>query len=132
MARVTVEDCVERIPNPFDLTIMAATRARQIGAGAPLTVEADNDKMTVVSLREIAAASIDLEALQESAIVSMQKYTASDEPDDDIMDFLSEEENLIAHEAQQKELETFEIDEEYVSEDDEDADTLEAETSEEE
>lgn len=117
MARVTVEDCVENVPNPFDLTILAAQRTRQISAGSPLTVDRDNDKTTVVALREIAADTIDLDELQDVAIASMQKYLPSDEPEDELMDLLAEEsqeEVLITHEAQQKELESMEVDEEFV------------------
>lgn len=68
MARVTVEDCVEIIPNRFELVVAAAQRAKQISAGAPLTVDRDNDKDSVVSLREIAEKTVNKEALFEEVI----------------------------------------------------------------
>ena len=66
MARITVEDCILQIPNRFDLVLLAAHRARGIAAGEPLTVERDNDKNTVVALREIAEKSVDKEELAEA------------------------------------------------------------------
>jgi len=66
MARVTVEDCVEQIPNRFDLVLMAAHRARMIREGSPMTVDRDNDKDPVVSLREIAERSVDLKVVAEA------------------------------------------------------------------
>lgn len=87
MARVTVEDCVLKIPNRFDLVMLAAQRARDISSGTPLTVERDNDKNPVVSLREIAGESIDIENLAESLIQGMQKYVEVDEPEEDIVEF---------------------------------------------
>ena len=73
MARVTVEDCVKKIPNRFDLVIAAAQRSREISNGISIEVERDNDKNPVVSLREIASEAIDAESLQERFIRSMQK-----------------------------------------------------------
>ena len=73
MARVTVEDCVKKIPNRFDLVIAAAQRSREISNGIEIEVERDNDKNPVVSLREIASEAIDAESLQERFIRSMQK-----------------------------------------------------------
>src|SRR5579864_7369334 len=70
MARVTVEDCILHIPNRFELVLLAATRAKQISSGNPLTVERDNDKDGVVSLREIAEQTISLEELEEGLIQS--------------------------------------------------------------
>ena len=72
MARVTVEDCVDKIPNRFDLVMMAAQRARGISAGAQLTVDRDNDKNPVVSLREIAEETVSNEELEEEVIKSLQ------------------------------------------------------------
>jgi DNA-directed RNA polymerase subunit omega len=83
MARVTVEDCVERIPNRFELVMTAAQRSRDISAGAPITLERDNDKNPVVALREIADLSIDLEKLQEDLVRSLQKIQEIDEPEED-------------------------------------------------
>ena len=73
MARVTVEDCVERVPNRFNLVLLAAHRARAVSAGAPLMVDRDNDKNPVVALREIADDVVDSEALREGLIVSLQR-----------------------------------------------------------
>lgn len=77
MARVTVEDCVVHIPNRFDLVLSAAYRAKQIASGAPLTVERDNDKNAVVSLREIADQTVDLEDLREHTINQFSKVSQS-------------------------------------------------------
>src|SRR5271163_4508079 len=78
MARVTVEDCIVHIPNRFELVLLAATRAKQITSGNPLTIERDNDKDGVVSLREIAEQTVSLEALQEGLIQSYFKKPISD------------------------------------------------------
>ena len=73
MARVTVEDCVEKVPNRFNLVLLAAHRARAISAGAPLLIDRDNDKNPVVSLREIADDVLDAEGLREALIASLQR-----------------------------------------------------------
>ncbi len=83
MARVTVEDCIDKVPNRFDLVLLASHRARGISQGAPLTVERDNDKNPVVALREVADVTIDTDDLQEDLIHSMQKHTEVDEPEPD-------------------------------------------------
>lgn len=88
MARVTVEDCVDKVTNRFDLVLVAAQRARQISAGAPLEVERDNDKNAVVSLREIAEERVSKEDLMESVIHSMRKIVESDEPEEVDMSIL--------------------------------------------
>lgn len=88
MARVTVEDCVDKIPNRFDLVIVSAHRARQISEGQPLTVDRDNDKNTVVALREIAEETLTGEAMRESLIESFQHQIEIDEPSDDEMSVL--------------------------------------------
>ena len=79
MARVTVEDCVKKIPNRFDLVIAAAQRSREISNGIGIEVDRDNDKNPVVSLREIASEAIDAESLQERFIRSMQKNLIKEE-----------------------------------------------------
>lgn len=81
MARVTVEDCIEKIENRFDLVLAAAHRARMISAGAPITVSRDNDKNPVVALREIGDGAISPEDLREDLIHSLQKYVEVDEPE---------------------------------------------------
>ena len=83
MARVTVEDCVKKIPNRFDLVIAAAQRSREISNGIPIEVDRDNDKNPVVSLREIASEAVDSESLQERFIRSMQKNLVKEESNED-------------------------------------------------
>ena len=95
MARVTVEDCVERIPNRFDLVMTAAQRSRNISAGAPLTVESDNDKHHVISLREIADLTVDLKELKEQLIQSMQHHVEVDEPEEDELDMVSIQQEVL-------------------------------------
>jgi DNA-directed RNA polymerase subunit omega len=81
VARVTVEDCIEKIENRFDLVLMAAHRARMISSGAQITVARDNDKNPVVALREIGDGTISPEDLREDLIHSLQKYVEVDEPE---------------------------------------------------
>ena len=83
MARVTVEDCVTKVPNRFELVLLAAQRARDIAAGAPLTVEKDNDKNPVIALREIADDTVGLDHLQNAVVRGMQKTVEVDEPEED-------------------------------------------------
>jgi len=87
MARVTVEDCVEKVPNRFELVLLAAQRAREISAGAQMTVERDNDKNPVVALREIADSTVELGEVNESLIRRYQKQAEKDEPEEDRPDF---------------------------------------------
>ena len=82
MARVTVEDCVVKVPNRFDLVLLAAQRAREITSGAPLTIDRDDDKNPVVALREIAEETVGLEHLRDSLVRGMQKHVEIDEPED--------------------------------------------------
>ncbi|MBN8937658.1 MAG: DNA-directed RNA polymerase subunit omega [Rhizobiales bacterium] len=84
MARVTVEDCVDKVENRFDLVLLAGHRARMISSGAQITLDRDNDKNPVVSLREIAEKTISPEDLQEDLIHSLQKYVEVDEPEADV------------------------------------------------
>ena len=83
MARVTVEDCVQKVPSRFELVLLAAQRAREISSGAPLTIDRDNDKDPVVALREIADGTITPEELREARIRTMQRYVERDEPEED-------------------------------------------------
>jgi len=83
MARVTVEDCVEKVPNRFELVMLAAQRSRDVSAGAEITVERDNDKNPVVALREIADETIDHEKLTDALIRSLQKVAEIDEPEEE-------------------------------------------------
>lgn len=89
MARVTVEDCVEKIPNRFELVLIAAQRARAVSAGAALTVARDNDKNPVVALREIADETVSFAELEDSLIKGMQKHVEIDEPEEDNVDMLA-------------------------------------------
>ncbi|HTZ34580.1 MAG TPA: DNA-directed RNA polymerase subunit omega [Stellaceae bacterium] len=82
MARVTVEDCVVKVPNRFDLVLVAAQRAREISAGAQLTLDRDDDKNPVVALREIADDTVPLDRLRDSLIRGMQKHVEIDEPEE--------------------------------------------------
>jgi DNA-directed RNA polymerase subunit omega len=88
MARVTVEDCVDKVPNRFELVMLAAHRAREISSGAPLTVDRDNDKNPVVALREIAEETQQADALRERMIESLQTQIEVDEPEEDSMALL--------------------------------------------
>lgn len=85
MARVTVEDCVDKVPNRFELVMLSAHRAREIAAGSPLTIERDNDKNPVVALREIAEETQPAPALRERLIESHQTQIEVDLPEDDDM-----------------------------------------------
>ncbi|HEC90470.1 MAG TPA: DNA-directed RNA polymerase subunit omega, partial [Alphaproteobacteria bacterium] len=89
MARVTVEDCILKVTNRFELVMLAAQRARNIAAGAALTVERDNDKDPVVALREIADETIELKSLEEGLILGLQKHVEMDEPEEDELDLLA-------------------------------------------
>jgi len=82
MARVTVEDCVLRVPNRFELVLLAGQRAREITAGAPLTLDRDDDKNPVVALREIAEDTITLDHLKDGLVRGMQKHVEIDEPEE--------------------------------------------------
>ncbi len=79
MARVTVEDCIEKVENRFDLVLMAAHRSRNIAAGAALTIERDNDKTPVVSLRELAQETLSMDDLRESLISNLQRVITDDD-----------------------------------------------------
>jgi DNA-directed RNA polymerase subunit omega len=81
MARVTVEDCIDKLPNRFELVLLSAHRARMISQGAPLTVERDNDKNPVCALREIADEAVNTDDLREEYIHAMQKHVEVDEPE---------------------------------------------------
>jgi DNA-directed RNA polymerase subunit omega len=94
MARVTVEDCVTKIPNRFELVMLAAQRAREISAGSPLTVEKDNDKNPVIALREIADDSLALDNLRQSLIQGLQRQVESEEPQDDAMELLAQDRDI--------------------------------------
>lgn len=97
MARVTVEDCVERVPNRFELVLYAAQRAREIASGAMMTLDRDEDKNPVVALREIAARTIGTEQLGENLVRGLQRVHEAEDGDEDVIDFSSTaEEEAIA------------------------------------
>jgi DNA-directed RNA polymerase subunit omega len=83
MARVTVEDCVMRVPNRFELVLVAAQRSRDISSGSPLTLDRDNDKNPVVALREIADVTVGVEMLQNALVKGLQRHVENDEPEED-------------------------------------------------
>lgn len=84
MARVTVEDCIQKVPNRFDLVMLASQRAREISGGAQITVDRDKDKNPVVALREIAEDKMDLEMLRDGIIAGLQKHADVDKPEDTV------------------------------------------------
>ena len=92
MARVTVEDCVLKVPNRFELVMMAAQRAREISAGAPLTLERDNDKNPVVALREIADEGVPLESLRDTLVRGHQRHVEMEEAEEEIVELMAGEE----------------------------------------
>lgn len=104
MARITVEDCVVKVPNRFDLVVMAAQRSRQISAGEPLTIDRDNDKNPVIALRELADSTIDREELRESVIRGLQRHVEMDEPEDDEMELLMARQALAAGDRDEAEM----------------------------
>lgn len=102
MARVTVEDCIEKLPNRFELVMVAAQRARRIGTGAPLTVDRDNDKNPVVALREIAEETVEIEELKEDLIRGKQRIIALDDDGEDVIDSMDGEQewSILAAQAE--------------------------------
>lgn len=90
MARVTVEDCVDKIPNRFDLVLLAAQRAREISGGAELTIDRDRDKNPVVALREIAEVTVKPKQLKESLVQSLQNFLPDEEDEADEVGSLSQ------------------------------------------
>src|SRR6478672_2162207 len=90
MARVTVEDCVDKIPNRFDLVLLAAQRARQISGGADLTIDRDRDKNPVVALREIAEVTVKPKELEEAVVTNLQKVRIDEEDETEELASLSD------------------------------------------
>lgn len=91
MARVTVEDCIDKVINRFELVMVASQRARKIGSGAPLTIDRDNDKNPVVALREIADETIIVADLKEDLIRNNQRVIAIDDDGEDVIDMMDGE-----------------------------------------
>lgn len=96
MARVTVEDCVLKVPNRFELVMMAAQRAREVASGAPLSIDRDNDKNPVVALREIADETVSLDHLKNALIKGHQKHVEPDEPEEEIVELMAGENDWAA------------------------------------
>lgn len=107
MARVTVEDCILKVPNRFELVLLSSQRAREIGSGSALMVDRDNDKNPVVSLREIADTDISLETLGESLIKNHQKVIEVEEEGDEVIDVMEGESEWaqVANQAAESEIE---------------------------
>ena len=99
MARVTVEDCIEKVENRFDLVLLSAHRARMISSGQPITVDRDNDKNPVVALREIADGTLTPADLEEDFIHSLQKHVEVDEPEAEVVPALVTPEAAAAADA---------------------------------
>lgn len=93
MARVTVEDCIDKVDNRFELVLLAGHRARMISSGSPITVDRDNDKNPVVALREIADETVSPEDLKEDLIHSLQRYTEVDEPEPEAVPLIASSES---------------------------------------
>ncbi len=100
MARVTVEDCIEKLPNRYELLMVAAQRAKDIEQGSPIRVERDNDKNTVVALREIAEDKVSIEDLQKSLVLNLQKYVEVEEPEEEEIEIVAAEKELADLDAQ--------------------------------
>lgn len=96
MARVTVEDCIDKVDNRFELVLLASHRARMISSGAQLTVDRDNDKNPVVALREIADQTVQPDDLKEDLIHSLQKYVEVDEPEPEPVPMIATSEPTVA------------------------------------
>lgn len=94
MARVTVEDCIDKIPNRYELLMVAAQRAKDLSAGAPLTVARDNDKNSVIALREIADETVSIEELQKSLVMGLQQYVEVEEPEEEELEIMAAEKEL--------------------------------------
>ncbi len=94
MARVTVEDCVQRVPNRFELVLFAAQRARNLSRGEELTVDRDNDKNPVVALREIAEETIELPKLEQDLIKSLSRAPEPEPADEEVLDLIPTDQNI--------------------------------------
>jgi DNA-directed RNA polymerase subunit omega len=94
MARVTVEDCVQRIPNRFELVLLAAQRARNISRGEELTIDRDNDKNPVIALREIADETIDLTKIEQDLVKSLSRAPEPEPADEEVLDLIPTDQNI--------------------------------------
>ena len=127
MARVTVEDCVLKISNRFELVMLAAQRARNISAGAAITIDKNNDKNHVVALREIADETVQLDELEEALVKGLQRFVETDDPEEDDVDLLSvqqdQDEDGVEAQPQMEKLSSMYVDAEIPAEFDEEAST---------
>jgi DNA-directed RNA polymerase subunit omega len=115
MARITVEDCVTQVPNRFELVMLAAQRARDVSAGAPLAVDRDNDKNPVVALREIADLEVDLDHLRYELIHGLRRHVeVEDQPDDDLVAAFQEHSLVPPVRAAEADEDEVEVDEDEV------------------
>ena len=103
MARVTVEDCIDKVENRFELVLLASHRARQISQGAQIAVDRDNDKNPVVALREIADAALAPDDLKEDLIHSLQKHVEVDEPEAEGQELIDQPDQPVAAQAEREE-----------------------------
>ena len=94
MARVTVEDCVQKIPNRFELVLIAAQRARNLSRGEELTIDRDDDKNPVVALREIAGETIDLPRLEQDLVKSLSRAPEPEPADEEVLDLIPTDQNI--------------------------------------
>jgi DNA-directed RNA polymerase subunit omega len=94
MARVTVEDCVQRVPNRFQLVLLAAQRARNLSRGEELTVDRDDDKNPVVALREIAEQTVPLEKLEQDLVKSLSRAPEPEPADEEVLDLIPTDQNI--------------------------------------
>ncbi len=94
MARVTVEDCVERIPNRFQLVLLAAQRARNLSRGEEMTIDRDNDKNPVVALREIAEQTVSIEKLELDLVKSLSRAPEPEPADEEVLDLIPTDQNI--------------------------------------
>ena len=127
MARVTVEDCVLKIPNRFELVMFSAQRARNISAGAAITIDKDNDKNHVVALREIADETLELVELEEALIKGLQRFVENDDSEDEEIDLLPIQQNQDEEgeetQPQMEKLSSMYVDAEIPTESEEEANT---------
>jgi DNA-directed RNA polymerase subunit omega len=94
MARVTVEDCVQKVPNRFELVLLAAQRARNISRGEELTIDRDNDKNPVIALREIADETIDLNRIETDLVKSLSRTPEPEPADEEVLDLIPTDQNI--------------------------------------
>ena len=94
MARVTVEDCIDKVENRFDLVLLAAHRARMISSGSPITLERDNDKNPVVALREIADETIELGRIEQDLVKSLSRAPEPEPADEEVLDLIPTDQNI--------------------------------------